>query len=228
MKINKLAILLISLILVTACGGSGNSSNGELSGVWRSEFNNTLYLILQSGSDITINVCNEDAPFTISKEGEFIGTEGNYLFEIVNSSQLKYSTGVHSILKGVSVNKISDSTTFNSGNISISSSNITDLSIGSNVCAYRESDNVHNHIAAPYLDGYILINLSIDNETTGHFTIFNDANIDILSDQLDSGEIDALSGDVITTTYTAERLEASFTFTAPDGNEYSGAIDVNM
>ncbi len=228
METNKLAILLISLTLVTACGGSDNSSDNELSGIWRSELNNTLYLILQSGNDISINVCNEDAPFTISKEGEFIGEQGNYLFEIVNSSQLKFSTGVHDILQGVNVNKISDGTAFNFGSISISSSNITDLSTSLNVCAYRETDNTHNHIAAPYLDGYMLINLDIDNESIGDFTIFDNSNIDIQSDQLDSGEIDALSGGVIVTAYTADRLEASFTFTARDGNEYSGAINVSM
>jgi len=228
MEINKLAILLISIILVTACGGSDKSNNDELSGIWRSEFNNTLYLILQNGNNISINVCNEDAPFTISKEGEFIGEEGNYLFEIVNSSQLKFSSGVHSILQGANVNKVSDDTVFNFGSISISSSNVTDSSTSSNVCAYRETDNVHNHIAAPYLDGYMLINLDIDSESIGEFTIFDNANIDIQSGQLDSGEIIALSGDIIVTTYSAERLEASFTFTARDGNEYSGDINVSM
>ena len=228
MKITNLAILLIPLLLLTACGGSSHSGSEALSGTWQSELNNHLFLVRQNGNSITIENCDEDAPYTIPKEGEFIGEAGNYLFEIVNSSQLIYSSGVHASLQGMKLEKISDATSFNSGSISIRSSNISDLSISENVCAYRETDNIYNHIAAPYLDGYILIDLSVNNESMGDFKIFDGANIDIESRELAAGVINALSGDVIVTTYTAEKLEASFTFIALDGNEYSGAINVNM
>ena len=78
MEINKLAILLISLILVTACGGSDKSNNDELSGMWRSEFNNTLYLILQNGNNISI-ISESGTKYTgVYKNGVITGTIISY------------------------------------------------------------------------------------------------------------------------------------------------------
>ena len=229
MNIRNLTTLLMVSLFITACGGSNNtpdSHDGELTGIWRAEQINTLYLIHHNGNTISLNVCNEDSPFTLSQQGDSIGAGENPLFTINSSSQLEFSPGI--ALEGIKVNKISDQTQFNSGTVTINSSNISNVSTSENVCAYREADNIYNHIAAPYLDGYLLIILSIDEESTGEFDIPGEADVYFESDAFPGGEINSVAGTVNVTVYSAQRLTASFTFTTLDGNEYSGSVDVEI
>ena len=229
MKFRKITTLILSTLLITSCGGGDNkksgAANGELTGIWQLEMNNILHSINHNGNNVTINVCNEDSPFTLTKGDTSIKSGDDDFFTINNSTQLEISSGP---LEGVKLNKISDTANFNSGSISIISSNISNLETSDNVCAYRESDNMYNAIAAPYLDGYLLITLGVDNEAAGDFTIPYDISLSLESDQLPGGEISANSGEINVTVYSSEKLEASFTFTAEDGNEYTGSVNVDI
>ncbi len=158
------------------------------------------------------------------KEGDVIKGDTNF-FNVNSLTELEFSEGP---LAGVKLNKVSDSTNFNSGSLSLSSSNIENIDISSDVCAYRESDNVNNSIGAPYLDGYLLITIGVENEEVGEFTIPSNVSLYVESDQFPAAELNASSGIVNVTSYTTEKFEAIFTFTTADGNEYTGSVKVDI
>lgn len=221
--------LTLSTLFIASCGGgntANNVSNGELTGIWRSDLQNILYLITQNGNNVTINVCNEEEPFTLIKQGSLIQAGDDIVFNINNSSQLEFSP--ETLLSGITLNKINNANQYNSGSFSIRSSNIQNLETSSSVCAYRETDNIYNLIAAPYLDGYLLLTLGVDNQAAGEYMIPRDINLSIESSRLPGGEITANAGEVDVIEYSSNKLRANFTFTAAGGNEYSGSVNVNL
>ncbi len=230
MKYFSAVIFILLSLTLTSCNdggnGNGNGNNGELTGVWRSDFNNILYLINQNEGVVTLNECNSDEPFPLTESGDELKSGSTPIIKINSPSQLEF---IIDSLSGKQLNKVSDSNKFNSGSLSISSNNAIALSVTTDVCAYREEDNVFNIIRAPYIDGYIELVVAIQLQTTGTFSIpFDDASIRIESDNISGGSVSAYSGTINVTEYSNELLEASFNFVDSDGNEYSGNINVKL
>lgn len=225
MKFKKVAVFILSALSIASCRvvpAIPFVNNGELTGIWRSELNNTIYSINQKGSSVKINVCNNQAPFSLVKNGSNIGG----LLIVNNSSQLQFLSG--SALAGVKLNKISNSKEFNSGSLLIKSNQMSNLDLNAKVCAYRESDEMYNIISAPYLDGYLSLKLGVLRKSSGEYSIPADISIDIESDKLVGGNINAISGVGNVINYSKDKLEARFTFVGADGFDYSGIIDVKI
>lgn len=225
MKFNKSIFCILSILFISSCGKDNPTTpyinNGELTGIWRSDFDNGLFSINQNDKNININVCNNQSPFTLTKEGSQIG---NFL-QINNPSEMEFiSPG----LSGSKLRKISNASSFNSGFLKITSPQISNLETKSNVCAYREKDDIYNHISAPYLNGFLTLVLAVNNKTTGLVAIPYDASLFIESDELPAGNIDATSGTVTVTNYSIDKLEVSFAFIASNGFNYSGSVKVDI
>ena len=228
MKLFKLNGMLALVIALTSCGGGGGGvgyNAGDLTGIWRLELNNTLYLLIQNQSTVTVKVCNSDGPYTVSRSSNGLYLSGTKLFTINSTTQLEISSGV---LAGTKLNKVSDNSQFASGSVAIQSSNIADLSATSDVCAYRESDGVHNVVASPYSDGYLEMTIAVDGMAAGYLTIPTDVSLSIESNQLPGASINASAGTVTVTEYTGTRFAADYSFIAIDGNAYTGSVDVDL
>lgn len=223
MKCNKSIICMLSVLFIASCGNDGNHTpyinNGELTGIWKSDIDNALYSINQDGTNVKIKICNEQSSFTLIKEGTQIGE----MFKINNSSELEFLSHT-----GIKLIKVSNSSQFNSGAIEIASTQIKNIEIRSDVCAYREKDDIHNIISVPYLNGFLSLHLGVENKRKGLFTIPADATLNIESAEFPAGNIDATSGTVTVIDYSPEKLKASFIFIASDGYRYSGHIKVNI
>jgi hypothetical protein len=225
----KLTILLGILWLAVSCGsgnGGGTGNSTSLTGIWRLEFNNVLYQLNDNGTTVEVKVCNMQDPVTLNQTDGYLGTaSGNFFFKINSPTQLEISEGPFT---GTKLIKNSDKSTFNSGQLSIQSSNITDLSASSNVCAYRESDYAYNIIAAPYEGGYLEMWVEVKSKAAGNYLIPTDTSILIESAQLPGTTISANSGSIDVIEYTDVKFKADYQFTAIDGNEYKGSIDVDL
>jgi hypothetical protein len=219
-------ILLATLTLLTvSCGGGSESKGSSLTGIWRLERNNTLYLLIQNGTSTTINVCNSQDPFTATVSNNHLSINGLDLFTIISDTQLEISNGP---LVGVKLNKINSDSSFSSGSLAISSNNITDLSSSINVCAFRETDDIYNIIASPYDGGYLEIEVGVNDMTTGSFSIPSKTSISIESPLLPGELITGESGSVDVLEYSPVKFKANFQFTTIDGNMYTGSVDVDL
>ncbi len=221
-------ILLVGVILqITACGGDNkNNTNGELSGVWRLDLTNITYLIIDNGPTATIKTCTIDPPYTVDVTTEYLSFAHINLFKIISSTELE-PTFVTT--PGVRLRKINADSQFNSGDVSLSSSNLSsNLSATTAVCAYREPDGIYNHIAAPYEDNYLELTVGVTDKATGEFSIPSNASIEFRSGQSDGIPLSADSGSVNVLEYTDTKFKADYQFTIPDGNAYSGSVDVNL
>lgn len=221
-------LLLFSVILLTvSCGGSSGdaTSSKDLTGVWRLEFNNILYLLVQNNSSVTIKVCDSEDPFTLIESSGSLGVGGTDLFKINSATQLEISSG---FLVGEKLNKVNNDPSFSSGSVTVRSSNISDLSSTTDVCAYRETDDIYNIISAPYESGYLELNIAVYPMTTGRFSIPSDVSISVESPLLPDNVVFDSSGEVDVLEYSTTKFRADFKFTASDGNAYTGSVDVDL
>lgn len=227
-RIGTVSLVLLVLTL-TACDSenSENSENsGEFTGVWRSDFNNELYLINQHEASLTFTACNSSEPLQLVESGDELKIGDIPFIQINSPFQLEF---IIDSLTGTQLNKVNDSNKFNSGTLSISSNNALDVSISTDVCAYREKDNVFNIIRAPFKDGFIELAIDIQLQTIGIFSIpFDDVSIQIEADNISGGSVSAHSGTINVTEYSNELFQASFDFVGSDSYKYSGNINVKL
>jgi len=226
MNLNKCVIVLIVVCLSTlSCSDDDSDSDSDLTGIWKSDFNNILYSIDDLGDVIVFNPCNEENPYTLIKNGDFLFNGETGIYNLVDASTLTINSGP---LEGTELRKLSDNMEFNSGSLSIESLSIEDVNATMGVCAYREDDGVYNIVAAPYLNGYLSILLFVQDPNATDLSDFSRLSLAFELPGLSPSGIVAVTGTINITEYTSSRLAATFQFIDSSDNTYTGFIDVNL
>ncbi len=225
MKILKPIALAIIIFMTTSCNDSNDSNdNDTLTGVWKYEINNELFLIIDKPDSLLISVCAaEGEPVQLMKRE----LENNAQLKVINSSEIELIDNSQVAAK---LFKINDEQRFNSGTFTLTSNKIEDVSSSVNVCAFRGKNNVRNTISLPYLDSYIELVIYNYTKTTGMFDL-STGEVS-LSLESHSSQIDSLSslnsGTVNILEYTNEKLHVEYFVYDSSGNEYSGSVNVDI
>ncbi len=220
--------IIVLSALCLSCSDDDNTKDtaDSLAGVWQSEFNNIQYLIHESDSQVTLKSCNTDEPFSLLKSNGYLLAGDEEIYKINNSEEIELLV---SDLQGIKLHRVNTNENFDSGTLSIESSNIDNLSATTDVCAYRETDGRFNVITAPYLQGFLQIVIDVGSKTIGNYSSpSDDISIYLESDQLPSLSLSGFTEDLEVIEYSDAKFGANFQFTTQDGNEYSGSVDVEL
>lgn len=226
MKIITLLTLSITFLMLTSCGNSDNKSNEntELTGVWKHNINNELFLIVENTDSLLISAC--------AAEGEAVELikeelDNNAGLNIISASEIELINDSQSEEKLI---KINAQNYFDSGSFKLTSDNIDNVSSSENVCAFRGTGSIRNTISVPYLDSYIELVIINNTQTTGEFDLSTgDVSLFFESQAWpDNSFISAYSGTVKILEYTKEKLNVEYSVYDLSGNEYIGSANVDI
>lgn len=234
-KVLTFAFVAASAFALSACNSSSSGQsdkdddyNGDLTGQWRIENHHTLYSIKHQDGQVIIDVCNDQTPMPPLqvKDDEIVSVNGEVFLKIIDENTMAFAGFP---LEGRRLSKFSENPSFDYGHASLQSQDAIQLSADSGVCAYRQLDNIYNGIAAPYQEGYLLIELSVDPPNVGIYDFaLDDVYLSFESDSLDIDYVSSKSGSITIDEYSSDQLKASFQFVGSDGLEYNGEIDVTQ
>lgn len=223
----RFTTLIVASVFLAACGGNdSDGSNTDLTGQWRSESNNILYSIRDNNSFVEFNVCNDDLPFNLSKEDEFLTSDSGNVLKVMNESEMEF---VAEGLRGIRLLKISSEPEFNNGSMIMESDHLEPIDVKSNLCAYRETDNTYIHIGVPYLNSFLRISIGIEDEaSSGDLEINKDLSICLESSEILDGLYCSGRGTAHISEYTGNTLIATFEFEDDNGDFYNGSLDITF
>lgn len=252
MRIKCVAALLLPSLLLTGCGGSGEtprstSNSPNLTGLWRMNLesaqsslradSNISFTLVETANGITMTGCDGRPVVALQKEGSAIEGLPNGTVNIINNDTLSndgdYGTG--------SASKMATTARFDMGSLQMSASSLGNLNF-SDLCVLSTDARVLGVTAQDQISATTLYNgkpLLFDiqlmgNLKTGTYKLEKDpqagqANLRLVSEglknRLNRSELSLSNGTLTITEDGTVRMKGTFSGTMPNGELLAGNFD---